>query len=95
MVFVNPMWFYIVFIILNNAAAKQNNTSRGVIMSYGSSQDLKALMYEEKIIKDVYVRDGYDPNDSPSPLTWVSYEITDFDVDNMDEIKKQLHYSSK
>ena len=90
MVFVNPMWFYIVFIILNNASAKQNNTSRGVIMRYGSSQDLKALMYEEKIIKDVYVRDGYDPNDSPSPLTWVSYEITDFDVDNMDEIKKQL-----
>ena len=90
MVFVNPMWFYIVFATLNNATAKQNKTKGGAIMSYGSSQDLKALMYEEKIIKDVYVRDGYDPNDSPIPLTCVSYEITDFDVDNMDEIKKQL-----
>ena len=84
------MWFYIVFIILNNAAATQNKTSRGVKMSYGSSQDMKALMYEQKIIKDVYVRDGYDPNDSPSQLACVSYEIADFDVDNMDEIKKQL-----
>ena len=90
MVSVNRMWFCIIPIILNNAAARQNKGRGGVIMSYGSSQDSKALMYEEKIIKDVYVRDGYDPNDSPSPLTWVSYEITDFDVDNMDEIKKQL-----
>ena len=90
MVFVNPMWFYVISMILNNAAARQNKPRGGVIINYGSSQDLKALMYEEKIIKDVYVHDGYDPKDSPSALTWVSYEITDFDVDNMDEIKKQV-----
>ena len=61
-------------------------------ISFSLSPNLKLLRYEDRIIKDVYVKADYDADVSPngSSLTHAFYKLELFDVEDMDEIRKQL-----
>ena len=53
---------------------------------------LKPLMYRERVIKNVYVTKDYDADiaSKDRSLEWVSYEISRFYVEDINELKKQL-----
>ena len=61
-------------------------------MNYSLYPHLNPLMYKERTIKDVYVTKDYDANIAPKDrsLAWVSYEISRFHVEDINELKKQL-----
>ena len=60
-------------------------------MNYSPSTDSKLLMYHSRIMKGVFISTDYDPEVSPKDsLTSVSYEIRNFKVEEMNELKKQL-----
>ena len=100
MEFIQIFRFYVLFNILKSINAKDNFT-RGDVqpvsdqfenMSYSTNPHLMPLVYKERIIKDVYVTKGYDAEIVPKyrSLTWVSYEISRFYVEDINELKKQL-----
>lgn len=84
----NVLWYFAFLNIVENANAKFNNTK----INANPVAKFTSLKYDEKIIEDVYIDKDYDTNVTPNgkSLTWVSYEIQRFYVEDIDELKRKL-----
>ena len=100
MEFVKGFNFWFFLIAPKNINAKNNEIKIGAIMDsdppenirFSLSPNLKQLKNKDRIIKDVYVNTDYDADVSPngSSLTHAFYKLETFDVEDMDEIRKQV-----
>ena len=100
MKFVKLFRFCILSIALKDIEAADNDLERNAQLvsdhsgnlSFNMSLNVKPLRYRKQIINGIYVDKDYDADISPNgkSLAHASYEINLFDVEDMDELKKQL-----
>ena len=80
------MLLYFAFLnIIENVKAKVKINANPLV-------NFTSLKYGGKIIEDVYIDQNYDENIMPNKesLTWVSYEIQRFYVEDIDEVKRRV-----